>query len=115
MKNGLPYLSKELFWKAMEDITAQTTLVSGHPWPELREMIHEQVQRTHPRIHAIHEVVPTPAPPVQMKYPGKSVSFNPHRARQEVMHLFEENQPKPNANRWRLSRVATSLIWSTDL
>ena len=35
MKNGLPYLSKELFWQAMEDIASQTTLVSGHPWPEL--------------------------------------------------------------------------------
>ena len=46
MKNGLPYLSKELFWKAMQDISATTTLVSGRPWPELREMIREQVQNS---------------------------------------------------------------------
>ena len=30
MKNGLPYLFEELFWRAMH------TLVSGHPWLELR-------------------------------------------------------------------------------
>ena len=50
MKNGLPYLSKELFWKAMQDNAAVTTLVSGHPWPELREMIREQVQQARPQI-----------------------------------------------------------------
>ena len=51
----------------MEDIASQTTLVSGHPWPELREMIHEQVQRTRPSINAVQEVVPTPTPLIQMK------------------------------------------------
>ena len=56
MKNGLPNLSKELFWKAVEDIAAQTTLVSGHPWPELREMIHEQVRKARPQIYAVQEV-----------------------------------------------------------
>ena len=30
MNNGLPYLSNELFWKAMEDISAQAKLISGH-------------------------------------------------------------------------------------
>ena len=109
MKNGLPYLSKELVWQAMEAIASKTTLVSGHPWPELREMIHEQVQRTRPKIHAVHEVVPTPTPPVQVSSPKKSVRFDPNQARQEIMRLVEENQPRPNANRWRPSGVAKSL------
>ena len=39
MKNGLPYLSKELFWMAMEDIARKATLISGHKWEELKEMI----------------------------------------------------------------------------
>ena len=39
MKNGLPYLSKELFWMAMEDIARKATLISGHKWDELKEMI----------------------------------------------------------------------------
>ena len=46
MKIGLPYLSKELFWRAMAETLSRTTLVSGRPWPELREMIDEQVQKT---------------------------------------------------------------------
>ena len=29
MKNGLPYLSKELFWKATQDISTQAKLISG--------------------------------------------------------------------------------------
>ena len=114
MKNGLPYLSKDLFWQAMEDIAGQTTLVSGHPWPELRDMIHEQVERTSPEIHAVHAVVPTPAPSIQVSYPGKSVSVNPHRARHEITRLFDDNQPKPNANRWRLSGVAKSLTFGAQ-
>ena len=32
LKNGLPYLSKELFWKAMEDVSAQATMITGHMW-----------------------------------------------------------------------------------
>ena len=44
----------------MEDISAQTTLVSGHPWPDLREMIHEQVQKARPQIYAVQEVVHNP-------------------------------------------------------
>ena len=36
MKNGLPYLSKELFWKAMKDIAKHAVLVSGHSWSELK-------------------------------------------------------------------------------
>ena len=41
IKNGLLYLSKDRFWDAMQDISAQNTLVTGHPWPELKELIHE--------------------------------------------------------------------------
>ena len=34
MKNRLPCLSKDLFWEAMHDISAQTTLIAGHPWQD---------------------------------------------------------------------------------
>ena len=68
MKNGWPYMSKDLFWEAMEDIASQTTLVTGHPWSELKEMIREQVQKTYPMIHAVQEVVPAPAPPIQVSF-----------------------------------------------
>ena len=39
MKNGLPYLSKELFWKAMEDIARKAKVISGHKWSELKNML----------------------------------------------------------------------------
>ena len=39
MQNGLPYLSKELFWLAMLDISTQANLVSGHSWTELRDVL----------------------------------------------------------------------------
>ena len=37
MKNGLPYLSKELFWRAMEDFAGKAKLISGHKWSELKQ------------------------------------------------------------------------------
>ena len=30
VKNGLPYLSKELFWRATEDTAGKAKLISGH-------------------------------------------------------------------------------------
>ena len=82
----------------MEDIASQTTLVTGHPWPELKEMIHEQAQKTHPMTHAVQEIVPTPALSIQVSYPRRSVSFNPHQVRHEIMQIFDANQPKPNSH-----------------
>ena len=61
MKNEFPYLSKDLFWEAMHDIARRTKLVNGHPWPELKEMVHKQVQKAYPIIHAVQEVMPTEA------------------------------------------------------
>ena len=75
---------------------------------------HDQVLRTSPKIHAAHAVVPTPAPTIQVSCPGKSISFNPNQARNEIMRLFDQNQPKPNANRWRLSGVAKSLTFGAQ-
>ena len=78
-------------------------------------MIHEQVQKTYPMIPAVQEVAPTPAPPILVSYPGRSVSFNPYRARQEVIQIFDANQPKPNSNRYRLSGVAKTLTFGAQM
>ena len=102
MKNGLPYLSKDRFWEAMEDIA---------PWPELKETIHEQVQKTDPMIHAVQEIVPNQ---LRVSYPGRSVSFNPHQARLEIMQTSDANQPKPNSNRPRLPGVAKTLTYGAQ-
>ena len=39
MKNGLPYLSKELFWEAMHDIAKNSKLVSGCPLSDLKRLV----------------------------------------------------------------------------
>ena len=42
MRNGLPYLSKELFWLAMEDVSKRAELIARHSWRELKEMLESQ-------------------------------------------------------------------------
>ena len=56
MKNGLPYLSKELFWKAMEDIAGKAKLISGHKWSELKDMIDNRTYEPQPQVYSINTV-----------------------------------------------------------
>ena len=98
----------------MQVISKNTTLVSGHPWLELRDLIEKQVQRTPPQIDSVKEVVLTQIPPVKIRHLGSSDHFKPNKARQEVMRLFEVHHPPTNPNRWRLSRVAKSLIFGAQ-
>ena len=49
MKNGLPYLSKELFWRAMEDIARKAKLISGHKWSELKNMMDNRSHEPQPQ------------------------------------------------------------------
>ena len=44
MRNGLPYLSKDLFWLAMEQISKRAKLKQGHSWRELKYMIDNRPQ-----------------------------------------------------------------------
>ena len=114
MKNGLSYLTQELFWRAMQAIANNTHLVSSHTWFELRDMIDEQVQKTHPQIYAVEEVVLTPIPPVQFTHLATSDNFKPNKARQKVIRLFETHHPPPNPNRWRLSGTTKSLTFGAQ-
>ena len=56
MKNGLPYLSKELFWMATEDIARKATLISGHTWDELKEMIDNRTYEPQPQIYSVKKL-----------------------------------------------------------
>ena len=53
MRNGLPYLSKELFWLAMEDISKRAELRQGHSWKELKDMIENRAHEPHPQIYSV--------------------------------------------------------------
>ena len=86
----------------------------GHTWLELRELIDEQVQRTHPQVYAVEEVVPITVGPVEFRHLLSSEEIKPSKARQEVMWVFEVHQPPPTSNRWRLSGVAKSLTFGAQ-
>ena len=56
MNNGLPYLSKELFWRAMEDIARKAKLISGHKWSEWKNMLDNRSYEPQPQAYAVKTV-----------------------------------------------------------
>ena len=56
MKNGLPYLSRELFWLAMKDIARKATLLSGHTLDELQEMLDTMTYEPQPQVYSVKTV-----------------------------------------------------------
>ena len=106
------YRRKKL--RPMSDIASQTTLITGHPWPELKEIIREQVQKSSPTIHAVQEVALIEPPPIVLSYPRKSVTFSPHQARHGIAKLLDANHPQPNPNRIRLSGSAKTLTFGAQ-
>ena len=62
MKNGLPYLNKELFWMAMKDIAKKASLISGHTCDNLKEMIDSRTKEPQPQIYSV-KTVAIPEPP----------------------------------------------------
>ena len=89
MKNGLPYFSKELFWMAMQDIAEKATLLSGHTWDELKEMIDNQTYEPQPQIYSVKTVaVPEPPNVVFTTVPPKQMSpLNPLLSRLMLLML----------------------------
>ena len=55
MKNGLPYLSKELFLRAMEDTAGKAKLISGHKWSELKTMIDNRTYEPQPQVYSVKD------------------------------------------------------------
>ena len=87
MKNGLPYLSKELFWMAMQGIAEKATLLSGHTWDELKEMIDNRTYEPQPQIYSVKTVaVPEPSNVVFTTVPSTH-HFSPKEVRKEDHRL----------------------------
>ena len=62
MKNGLPYLSRELFWLAMNDVARNAKRISGHTLDELQEMLDTMAHEPQPQIYSVKTVaVPEPS------------------------------------------------------
>ena len=114
MKNGLPYLSKELFWMAMEDIARKATLISGHTWDELKEMIDNRTYEPQPQIHSVKTVAIPEPPNVVFTTVPHAQHFRPTDVRKKIFEWFEHFHPAPNLNRGRLSGIAPSLTFGAQ-
>ena len=114
MKNGLPYLSKELFWKAMEDVSNRAKLASGHEWQELKTMIDNRRHEPQPQIYAVKSVTVTETPTVMLSPTHHTHHFNPCNVRGHTMDWFERFRPSPNPNRGRLTGTAPSLTFGAQ-
>ena len=111
MRNGLPYLSKELFWLAMEDVSKRAELLAGHSWRELKEMLENYTHEQHPQIYSVKTVeVPKP-PDVVLTMVPRTQHFVPLEARKNIMAMFDRLRATPNANRGRLLDTALSLTF----
>ena len=114
MKNGLPYLSRELFWLAMKDIARKATRISGHTLDELQEMLDTMTYEPQPQTYSVKTVVvPEPSKVVFTTVP-LTHQFKPGDARREVIAWFEHFHPPPNSNRGRLSGSAASLTFGAQ-
>ena len=94
-RNGLPYLSKELFWLAMEDVSKRAELIAGHSWRELKEMLENCVHEPHPQIYSVKTVeVPKP-PEVVFTLVPRTQYFVPSEVRRNIMTTFDRLRQLP--------------------
>ena len=114
MRNGLPYLSKELFWMAMEDIAKRAELIAGHPWRELKEMIDNRTHEPQPQIYSVKTVAVPDPPDVVFTTMPRTQHFVPSEVRKNIMGMFDRLRPAPNTNRGRLSDSALSLTFGAQ-
>ena len=111
---AIPYLSKELFWLAMEDVSKRAELKKGHSWRELKEVLENYTHESHPQIYSVKTVeVPNP-PDVVFTMVPRTQHFNPAEVRRNIMTMFDCLRATPNANRGRLSGTALSLTFGAQ-
>ena len=114
MKNGLPYLSRELFWLGMHDIARKATRISGHTMGDLQEMLDAMAREPQPQIYSVKTIaVPEPSK-VVFTAVTHTMHFKPRDARREIIRWFKHFHPTPNLNRGRLSGSAASLAFGAQ-
>ena len=98
----------------MEDISTQATLISGHSWTELRDMIKAQVQEAQPQIYSVKAMTVPIVPLVEFSRIVPMDHFCPGKVKRAVIALFDQLHPAPNPNRGRLSGSARSLTFGAQ-
>ena len=96
MKNGLPYLSKELFWRAMKDTAGKAKLVSGHECSELKDMIDNRTHEPQPQVYAVKTIAVSETPQVLLSETPRTQHFMPTTVRKRIVGYFEHFHPAPN-------------------
>ena len=114
MKNGLPYLSGELFWLGMHDIAKKATRISGHTMDDLQDMLATMAREPQPQIYSIKTIaIPEPSKVVFTTVPPAG-PFKPSKVRKEIIRWFGHLHPAPNLSRGRLSGSAASLTFGAQ-
>ena len=114
MKNGLPDLSKELFWMGMHNIARKAKRISGHTLDELQEMPHTMAREPKPQIYAVKTIVVQEPSNVVFTAVPPTKHFAPKDVRKEIVKWFEHSIQHPSQNRGRLSGSAASLTFGAQ-
>ena len=81
MKNGLPYLSRELFWLGVHDIARKAKRIPGHTLDDLQEMLATMAREPQPQIYSVKTIaVPEPSNVVFIAVP-QTMRFKPSDVR----------------------------------
>ena len=88
------YLSKDLFWQAMEDISEKATLISEHSGTELRDMIEAEVE-VQSQIYSVKAVTVPTIPEVVFSRIVATDHLSPGKTKRHVVALFEDQGPRP--------------------
>ena len=98
----------------MEDIARTPTLLSGHTWDELKEMIDIQTYEPQPQIYSVKTVASPEPPNVVFTTTPITHDFRPSDVRKKIVEWFEHFHPTPNLNRGRLSGTVSSLTFGAQ-
>ena len=90
------------------------TLVSGHPWQELREMLDNQAHEPEPQMYSVKAVAVPETPMVMISLVARTKYIEPWKIRAKVIEWFEHLHPSANPNRGRLSGSAQSLTFGAQ-
>ena len=96
MKNGLPYLSRELFWMGMRDIASKAKRISGHTLDDLEDMLCTMAREPQPQIYAVKTIAVSEPPRVLFTAVPHTDHFMPRDVRREIVKWFEHFHPTPN-------------------
>ena len=92
----------------------KATLLSGHTWDELKEMIDNQTYEPQPQIYSVVTVAVPEPPNVVFTTVPHTHHFSPKEVRKNIIEWFKHFHPTPNLNRGRLSGTASSLTFGAQ-